>query len=185
MKLSTAFPAAALALALATASASAQTAAPAAAAHNPKPYRVTYTLTEVDGTRTIGVQHYTLIVVEGGRTTLKNGSKIPVATGSYSVSGGAPGNSQTQFTYLDIGINIDTTLIDQVDGMWRLKAKIEQSSVAEKPTTIAGVDEPVVRQSVIEASTSLLPGKPQVLGNLDFTGTTRRLDIEVMIETVK
>jgi len=188
MKLSAAFPAAVLAFALASvpATVSAQTPAAApAAAHSPQPYRVTYTLTEMDGTRTIGVQHYSLILVEGGRSTIKNGSKIPVATGSYSVNGGAPGNQQTQFTYLDVGINLDTTLVDQVDGMWRIKCKVEQSSVAEKPATIAGVEEPIVRQSVMDMSTSVLPGKSQVLGTLDFTGTTRRLEIEVLLEPVK
>jgi type II secretory pathway component GspD/PulD (secretin) len=183
MKLSSVFPIAVLALALTTASAQTPSAAPAAA-HNPKPYRVTYTLTEMDGAKTIGVQHYSVIVVEGGRTTLKNGSKIPVATGSYS-GGGAGSSVQTQFTYLDVGINIDTTLVDQVDGMWRLKSKFEQSSVAEKPVTISGVEEPIVRQSVMEMSTSVTVGKPQVLGTLDFTGTTRRLEIEVMLEPVK
>jgi type II secretory pathway component GspD/PulD (secretin) len=184
MKLFSAFPAAVLAFALASANAQTPAAAPAAA-HNPKPYRVTYTLTEMDGTKTIGVQHYTLIVVEGGRSTIKNGSKIPVATGSYAGGGGGNGSVQTQFTYLDIGINLDTTLVDEVDGMWRLKAKVEESSVAEKPATIAGVEEPIVRQSVLEMSTSVTLGKPQVLGTLDFTGTTRRLDIEVMLEPVK
>jgi hypothetical protein len=146
-----------------------------------KPYRVTYTLTEMDGTRVVGVQHYAVIVVEGGRTTLKNGSRVPVATGSYTVQGSA----QTQFTYLDVGTNLDTTLVDQVDGMWRLKSKIEQSSVAEQHATIAGVEEPVVRQSVMEMSTSVTLGKPQVLGTLDFAGTTRRLEIEVVMEAVK
>ena len=177
MKLLSAFPVAVLAFVLATASAQTPTPAP----QNPKPYRVTYTLTEMDGTKTIGVQHYTLIVVEGGRSTIKNGSKIPVATGSYSVQGSA----QTQFTYLDVGINLDTTLVDQADGMWRIKSKVEQSSVAEKPVNIAGVEEPIVRQSVLEMSTSVMLGKPQVLGTLDFTGTTRRLEIEVMLEPVK
>jgi hypothetical protein len=182
MKLSCAFPAVILAVALATASAQTPASTPAAV-HNPKPYRVTYTLTEMEGAKTIGVQHYAVIVVEGGRTTLKNGSKVPVATGSYS--GGNAASVQTQFTYLDVGINIDTTLVDEVDGMWRIKSKVEQSSVAEKPVTISGVEEPIVRQSVMEMSTSVTIGKPQVLGTLDFTGTTRRLEIEVMLEPVK
>ncbi len=180
MKLFSAFPVSVLALALATAPAQTPATVPA---HSPKPYRVTYTLTEMDGTKTIGVQHYAVIVVEGGRTTLKNGSKVPVATGSYS--GGNSASVQTQFTYLDVGINIDTTLVDEVDGMWRLKSKVEESSVAEKPVVISGVSEPIVRQSVMEMSTSVTIGKPQLLGTLDFTGTTRRLEIEVMLEPVK
>ena len=83
-----------LALALGASSASAQaTATAGSTAKSPRPYRLTYTLTEMDGTKTIGVQHYEVILVEGGRTTLKNGSKIPVATGSYTVAGGAPGSA--------------------------------------------------------------------------------------------
>jgi hypothetical protein len=170
-----------VALALTASSACAQPATTKDAPRSSKPYRVTYTFTEMDGSKTIGVQHYAVIVVEGGRTTLKNGSKVPVATGSYNVQGSA----QTQFTYLDIGTNLDTTLVEEVDGLWRLKCKVEQSSVAEQRNTIAGVDEPVIRESVMEMSTSVTLGKPQVLGTLDLAGTTHRLEIEVVMEAVK
>ena len=170
-----------VALALTAASACAQPATTNEAPKSSKPYRVTYTFTEMDGSKTVSVQHYAVIVVEGGRTTLKNGSKVPVATGSYNVQGSA----QTQFTYLDVGINLDTTLLEEVDGMWRLKSKVEQSSVAEQRNTIAGVEEPVIRESVMEMSTSITLGKPQVLGTLDFVGTTHRLEIAVVMEPVK
>jgi type II secretory pathway component GspD/PulD (secretin) len=121
------------------------------------------------------------VIAEGGRTTLKNGSKIPVATGSYNTAGAS---TQTQFTYLDIGTGIDTTLNAPVDGTWTVKAKVEQSSVPDH-ATIAGVVEPIVRQSVLEASTSLTLGKPQMIGTLDFTDSTRHLEVEVVLEAVK
>jgi type II secretory pathway component GspD/PulD (secretin) len=174
-----------VALALTAAQGSGQTASAPVPAHNANVYRVTYTLTETDAGKRVGVQHYSVVVAEGARTVLKNGSKIPVATGSYGPSGqGSTEGVQTQFTYLDIGINIDTTLSPPVDGMWTLKAKVEQSSVAEDKL-ISGVNEPIVRQSVLEASTTLTPGKPQMLGTLDFSGSTRHLEIEVMMEPVK
>mgnify|MGYP000476360394 CR=1 FL=1 len=46
----------------------------------------TYTITELDGGKRVGVQHFALALVPGGRTTLKNGSKVPVATGSFSTN---------------------------------------------------------------------------------------------------
>ena len=168
-----------LALALTASSACAQPATTKDAAKNQRPYRVTYTLTEMDGSKTVGVQHYAVIVVEGGRTTLKNGSKVPVATGSYNVQGSA----QTQFTYLDIGLNFDATLDESVNGV-RLRSKAEQSSLGTDKI-IAGINEPVVRQAVLEGTSILTPGKPLILGSLDLPDSTRRMDIEVVMDVVK
>jgi type II secretory pathway component GspD/PulD (secretin) len=145
-----------------------------------KSYRLTFTITESDGGKKIGVQHTSMVVTAGGRTTIKNGSKVPVATGSYNTAGAA---SQTQFTYLDVGINIDATLTEVAGGA-QLKAKVEQSSATEDKE-IAGIHEPVVRQSVMEGVSLLTMGKPEVLGALDISGSTRHLDIEVVMEPVK
>lgn len=149
-----------------------------------KTYRVTYTLTEEDNGKRVGTQHYSVVVAQGQRTTMKQGSKIPVATGSYSPTGSDANGSgvQTQFTYLDIGMNFDTT-VDAVQNGARLKAKIEQSSVGDEKT-IAGVNEPVVRQTVWEGISLLTLGKPIVLGSVDVTGTTRRIEIEALLEEV-
>ena len=176
-----------LSVALAFPAAQAMAQATAVPAHNPAVYRVTYTLTDMDAGKRVGVQHYSVVLSEGGRTTLKNGSKIPVATGSYNAgvsTGVASIGVQTQFTYLDIGINIDTQLSLPVGGTWTVRAKVEQSSATEHET-ISGVTEPVVRQSVLDASTTLTAGKPQMIGTLDFPGSTRHLEVEVLLEPVK
>jgi hypothetical protein len=144
-----------------------------------KSYRLTYTITETDSGKPAGTQHYTVIVLSGGRTTLKQGSKIPVATGSYN----SGSNAETQFTYLDVGLNIDASLDEAVDGM-RLHTKIEQSSVGST-VTISGVNEPMIRQTVLDNITALTPGKPVMLGTLDIPDSTRRMDIEVLLEPVK
>ncbi len=44
-----------------------------------KIYRLTYTMTERDGGKTIGVQHFSIIVASGSKTDLKLGSRVPVA----------------------------------------------------------------------------------------------------------
>jgi len=143
-------------------------------------YRLAYTISEFDGDRLVGKQHYSMIVVSGGRTTLRSGSKIPIATGSTD---SGKGDSQTQFTYLDLGLNFDASLDDSVDGM-RLRSKIERSSIPEDKT-IAGVTEPVIRQSVLEGTSLLAPGKPLLLGSMDTPSSTRRLEIEVVMDPVK
>ena len=143
-------------------------------------YRLNFTLTESEGSKKIGVQHSGMVVTAGQRTTLKNGSKVPVATGSYSTTGAT---MQTQFTYLDVGINIDATLNETASGA-QLKCKVEQSSIGEDKL-LAGVQEPIVRQSVVEGVSLLQVGKPEVVGSLDISGSTRHLDIEVVMEPVK
>jgi len=145
-----------------------------------KSYRLTYTITETDQGKRIGTEHFDLIVVSGVRTTLKNGSKIPILTGSYDA--GAK-EEQTQFTYLDIGLNLDVTVDEAVDGV-RLRTKIERSSIAEEPSVV-GKEDPIVRQTVLEGASILMPGKPVILGSLDVAGTTRHLDVDVLMEPVK
>ena len=145
-----------------------------------KTYRLTYTITETDAGKRVGVQHFAMIVVTGQRTTLKQGSKVPVATGSYIA---ANSQTQTQMTYLDVGMNFDATLDEFSNGV-RLNSKVEQSSIAEEKSA-AGAEDPIVRQTVLQGTSFLIQGKPLILGSLDVPGSTRHLDIEVVMELVK
>ncbi len=144
------------------------------------PYRITYTLAESDNGKRIGVQHFSMVAILGERVQLKQGDKVPVLTGSYSTEKAA---EQSQFTYLDIGMNFVTTL-DQFAGGLRLKSRVEQSSVASAPQSGKLADDPIVRQSLLEGTSVLTPGKPLNLGGIDIVGSTRHLDIEVVAEPI-
>lgn len=145
-----------------------------------KTYRLTYTFTETDGGKSIGTQHFTMIVVSGERTTLKQGSKVPIVTGSYD---SGKSGSQTQMTYVDVGLNFDASLDESVNGV-RLRSKLEQSSIADQVSGV-GTQDPVIRQTVLQGTSFLTPGKPLVLGSLDIPGSTRHMDVEVVMEPVK
>lgn len=145
-----------------------------------KAYRLTYTITELDAGKTIGTQHYSMVVFAGQRTTVKEGDKVPVATGSYSAENAA---SQTQFTYLDVGMNFDSTITEYAGGVF-LKSKVEQSSLGQ-PSTIAGIQEPVVRQTVFDGTSELSPGKPVMLGSIDVPNSTHHFDIAVVLDPIK
>jgi len=146
-----------------------------------KAYRLVYTITEMDGEKRVGVQHFSMIVVSGQRTVMKQGSRVPIATGSFS-SPGATG-AQTQFTYLDVGMNFDATLDEFANGV-RLRTKVEQLGIAEQSSGV-GVQDPVIRQNTLEGAAFLAVGKPLVLGSMDITGSTRHLDVEVVMEPVR
>jgi general secretion pathway protein D len=117
---------------------------------------------------------------DGQKATLKIGQKIPVATGSYNAgvsTGVASIGVQTQFTYLDVGVNIELTPTVHYDHEVTLKLKMEVSS--EGPIqTISGVAEPIIEQNVSEQTIQLQEGEPAILAglitrqnNLSITGT--------------
>jgi type II secretory pathway component GspD/PulD (secretin) len=145
-----------------------------------KVFRITYTIAESDAGKRLGVEHFSLVVADGQRVVLKQGDKVPVATGSYNTENSS---SQTQFTYLDVGMNFDATVTSTAAGVV-LKTKVEQSAVGPS-NTIAGVAEPVVRQTVLEGVSIAALGKPLMLGSIDVPNSTRHIDSDVMIEPLK
>jgi hypothetical protein len=143
-------------------------------------YRLTYTLTETDGGKRVGSQHLTFVAVRAEKTELKQGTRVPVLTGVAS-AGAADQYSQVQ--YVDIGLSIQASLEGTPENL-RLRTKIEQSSLAEqKPGANSQV--PVIRQTVLEGASILVPGRALVLGSLEILGGTRKLEIEVVAEPVK
>jgi hypothetical protein len=140
-----------------------------------KIYRLTYTMTERDGAKTIGVEHFSIIVASGSRTDLKQGSRVPVA-----VSGAA----NSEITYLDVGQEIEASLDGYLDGV-RLRTKVVQSGIAEDKSGAAGTQDPVIRQTTLEGTSTLVQGKSLVLGSLDIPGSTRHQEVEVVSELVR
>ena len=122
----------------------------------------------LNDTDTRVLQNPRIRATDGQRATLKIGSKIPVATGSYSAGTAATTVSlgvQTQFQYLDVGVNIDMTPTVHYDREISLKMKIEVSTQSGS-TTISGVTEPIISQRVIEQEVQLREGEPSILAGL-------------------
>lgn len=105
---------------------------------------------------------------DGQRATLKIGSRIPIATGSYNAgvsTGIASIGVQTQFTYLDVGVNIDLTPTVHYDHEISLKTTIEVST-HNGDTTISGVTQPIISQRKVEQVIQLKEGEPSILAGL-------------------
>jgi type II secretory pathway component GspD/PulD (secretin) len=147
-----------------------------------KAYRLTYSITEIDSGKRVGVQHFSMVVTEGQRAVMKQGSKVPIVTGSYNngTTGNGPQGVESQVTFIDVGMNFDATVDPYANGV-RLKSKVEQLGIAEEKSGV-GPQDPIVRQTAVEGTAFLTAGKPVVLGSLDIPGSTRHLDVDVMIE---
>ena len=114
------------------------------------------------------LQNPRIRATDGQRATLKIGQKIPVATGSYNAgvsTGVASVGVQTQFTYLDVGVNIDITPSVHYDREVSLKTKVEVSQ-QNGDVTISGVTEPIIAQRVLEQVIQLKDGEPSILAGI-------------------
>jgi len=109
------------------------------------------------------------------KASMKIGSRIPVATGSYSTPGvsssASIGYAQTQFQYQDVGVNIEMTPTIHYDHDVTLKIKIEVSSHSGDQT-ISGVTEPIISQRVIDQVIRLREGEASILGGISDNENT-------------
>jgi general secretion pathway protein D len=105
------------------------------------------------------------------KATLKIGSRIPIATGSYQTGAATALVSSlvnTQFQYQDVGVNIEITPTVHYDRDITLKIKIEVTAQSGS-VTISGVTEPILSQRVAEQTIRLREGEANILGGINET----------------
>jgi type II secretory pathway component GspD/PulD (secretin) len=143
-------------------------------------YRLTFTLTETEGGKHLSAQTYSMIAVAGEKTELKQGSRVPIETGSTDSDSQKP---SIQFQYIDVGLSITATL-DVAQDALQLRTKIEQSAVADEKSGV-GAQDPVLRESRLEGTSTLTPGKELLLGSVEMPGSTHHWEVAVVAELVK
>jgi type II secretory pathway component GspD/PulD (secretin) len=145
-----------------------------------KVYRLTFTIHDAESGQPAEARHFTLVIASGGKATFKQGSKVPIVTGTYDT---ATPSQSSQVQYQDVGLSIEASVDAYADGGLRLRSKIEQSSVAEEKSGLSAQD-PKMTQTVVDGTASLTPGKPFVLGSIYVPGSTRQQEIEVVADLV-
>ncbi len=106
--------------------------------------------------------------VDGQKASLKIGDRVPVATGSFQPGIGGVGINplvNTQFQYLDVGVNIDITPKVHSNGEVTLKITMDISSVTGT-SNIGGISQPVIGQRKIEHEVRLKEGEANLLGGM-------------------
>jgi general secretion pathway protein D len=114
------------------------------------------------------IQKPQIRAVEGQKASLKIGQRVPVATGSFQPGIGGVGINplvNTQFQYLDVGVNIDITPRVHANGDVTLKITMEVSEV-DTTNNIGGINQPVIGQRKIEQEVRLKEGEVNLLGGM-------------------
>ena len=122
-------------------------------------------------TRTKVLQSPQLRSVDGQKSSMKIGEKEPTASGSFANTTGAIGGAgisplvNTQFTYLDVGVNVEITPHVHENGDVSLKISLDISSVTGQ-VNLGGINEPIIGQRKIEQEIRLHEGEVNLIGGL-------------------
>jgi general secretion pathway protein D len=123
------------------------------------------------------IQKPQIRAVDGQKASLKIGDRVPVATGSFQPGIGGVGINplvNTQFQYLDVGVNIDITPKVHANGEVTLKITMDISSVTGT-SNIGGISQPVIGQRKIEHEVRLKEGEVNLLGGMLEDTQTRSM----------
>jgi general secretion pathway protein D len=102
------------------------------------------------------------------KASLKIGQRIPIATGSYQTGAATALVSSlvnTQFQYIDVGVEIEITPTVHADRDITLKTKISVTAQAGS-VTISGVTEPIIAQKASEETVRLKEGEANILSGI-------------------
>jgi general secretion pathway protein D len=123
------------------------------------------------------IQKPQIRAIEGQKASLKIGQRVPVATGSFQPGIGGVGINplvNTQFQYLDVGVNIDLTPKVHANGDITLKITMEVSEV-DGTSNIGGITQPIIGQRKIEHEVRLREGEVNLLGGMMEDQQTKSL----------
>jgi general secretion pathway protein D len=116
------------------------------------------------------IQNPEIRALDGQQAKLNIGQRVPVATGSFQAGVGVGTTAvnplvNTQFQYIDVGVNIDVTPHIHPNREVSMKLSVEVSSVASFQT-IGGIQQPVIAQNKTQEEIRLKEGEVSVLAGL-------------------
>ena len=143
-----------------------------------RPYRLDFSLNELEDGKKINSRHYSMNLTAGSGDEIRIGTRVPVRTGSDPVA-----NNMLQ--YMDVGTKIWANLREAGDDV-QLEVRSEISNLDRAP----GHDSnpalpPIVRQIQLRGSTLLVVGKPIIIGSVDDPNSNRQFQLEVTVTKLK
>ncbi len=120
------------------------------------------------------IQNPELRAIDGQSAKLKIGDRVPVATGSFQAGVGVGSTAgagfvnplvNTQFQYIDVGVNIDLTPHVHANRDVSMKLAVEVSAVTGT-SNIGGISQPIISQRKVEHEIRLKEGEVSILAGL-------------------
>jgi general secretion pathway protein D len=124
------------------------------------------------------IQNPQIRSLDNQKASLKIGERLPVATGSFQPGIGGVGINplvNTQFQYIDVGVNIDVTPHVHSDREVTLKISMEISSEISQ-ANIGGITQPIIGQKKVDlGEIRLRDGESSLIGGILDDSQTRSL----------
>ncbi len=137
------------------------------------PYRLDYSINELENGKKINTRQYSMNLNSGDGNSLKIGTRVPVEA------------KAGEFQYIDVGTNIWSRIRDRENGLL-LEVRAEISNFAVPDQESRGVTSmPLIRQLQINASTVALLSKPMIVGSVDDPNSKHQFQMEVTVTRLK
>ncbi len=139
-----------------------------AAQNAPEPakyFHLDFEVKELDAGKVVNARHYlTTVSTQDSSGTIRSGSKVPVQYGT---------ETNASFSYIDVGVNIDTRQAKQIE------SDLALSVTAEISTAVPGPKQPVIRQTKWSANVIVTLGKPTVIFSSDDIAGKGQMQLEL------
>jgi general secretion pathway protein D len=149
-------------------------------------YKVEFNIHDGNGAAA-KIRRYTLVTTANQKATIRVGSRVPTATGSFQPGVGGVGVNplvNTQYTYLDVGVDIECIVAD-VNGKMVMHGTIDSSSIVEHEGAHgAPPPNPTLGQTKVTLDTSVEPGKPTTVAAIDDPVTGRQFQVQATVTRV-
>jgi general secretion pathway protein D len=124
------------------------------------------------------IQSPQIRALDNQKASLKIGERLPVATGSFQPGIGGVGINplvNTQFQYIDVGVNIDVTPHIHADRDVTMKISMEISSEIGQ-ASIGGITQPIIGQKKVDlGEIRLKDGETSLIGGIMDDSNTKSL----------
>jgi hypothetical protein len=132
-------------------------------------YKLDFVIKELEAGKVTSTRSFVMSIGQVGpfnSGSVRTGDKVAVPTGSF-------GGGNTQYTYVDLGVNIDCRLQGVVDNQLLITITADISSLASQGSP------PVVAQTKWNSGATVPLRKPTVLFSADGAASKRQIQLEV------
>jgi hypothetical protein len=126
-------------------------------------------------------RRYSMLVNGEHKASFKTGSRTPTISSTFEQVNGAS-TVTTQYSYIDLGVNIECTL-QELDSRVEVHTALDLSSLADNtPAAASGAAKnPTLKQTKLDATATLVIGKPAIVASIADPSTNRMLQVTVLV----
>jgi hypothetical protein len=141
-----------------------------------KSFRLDFVVREIADAKVINSRNYSTIISTGhSRESIRTGSKVPRQTGS-------PTNP---YEYVEVGVNIDSREVREVENQLALTVGAEVTNVAPGQLVGSGPLPPLLRENKWQSDLMVPLRKPTIIFSSDDITSTHKMQVELTATPIR